>query len=185
MEEIWKDIEGFEGLYMASNLGRIMSLKFKGIRGNGKPKIIKGSYDVYGYLRCDLYNTSKGIRKTFKIHRLIAKTFIPNPLNKPTVNHINENKTDNRVVNLEWATNLEQMKHGTCVKRRSITQGIPIFGIHTTLDKTIRFESMAEAVRNGFHYKGVTTSITENKVYKGYKWYKQSDFEQKENEQCI
>ena len=93
MEE-WKDIKGYEGLYQVSSLGRVKNSK----------DYIKKTLINYktGYCFIKLSNKSK--EKSFYLHRLVAQTFIPNPDNLPCVNHKNEDKTDNRVENLEWCT---------------------------------------------------------------------------------
>lgn len=101
MQEIWADIEGYEGLYQASNLGNIKSLLTS--------KLLKASVNSSGYLKVELHN--KGKAKVFYVHRLIASTFIPNPSNKPQVNHRNGNKLCNSVDNLEWVTASENQKH--------------------------------------------------------------------------
>ena len=104
--EVWKDIPKFEGLYQASNLGRIKSLpklvnnRFKDI--SKAERILKPSKGKNGYLRVVLMKD--GIKKYCLVHRLIAKTFLPNNLKLEQVNHKNEIKTDNRVENLEWCT---------------------------------------------------------------------------------
>lgn len=98
MEEIWKDIEGYEGLYQVSNLGRV-----KNVKRNRVTYGMKGDKD--GYLRIGL--SKDGILKTYKVHRLVAMAFIPNPDNKPFIDHINTVKDDNRVQNLRWCTSKE------------------------------------------------------------------------------
>lgn len=102
MKETWKDIEGFEGLYQVSDLGRVRSL---GIRG----RIRSLSLTKDGYPKVRLIH--KGKDKTARVHRLVAEAFIPNPEGKDTVNHIDGNKENNRVSNLEWVDRSEQMYH--------------------------------------------------------------------------
>lgn len=108
MEEIWKDIKGYEGLYQVSNLGRVKSLNY---HRTGREEILLPNQDKYGYLYVNLYKERK--RTTKKFHRLVAETFIPNPLKLPQVNHINEDKTDNRVENLEWCSAKYNNNYGT------------------------------------------------------------------------
>lgn len=103
MEEKWKDIEGYEGSYQISNLGRVKSLERYNSKGDKlKEKILKNRVNSQGYLSVVLYRDNT--KKQYKVHKLVAKHFIPNPNNLPYINHINQQKNNNRVENLEWCT---------------------------------------------------------------------------------
>ena len=116
-KEIWKDIEGYEGLYQVSNFGKIKSLpkfinnnsKSKKIGYYSKEKILKPFYNPKGYLLIKLFKNNKNYTK--KIHRLVAQAFVPNLNNLPQVNHKDGNKQNNKVNNLEWCTNKENQIH--------------------------------------------------------------------------
>lgn len=114
MNEIWKDIPEYEGLYQVSNLGDIKSFNY---RGHGEIKILKQSTDKKGYKYVRLFKNGEG--KTYKVHRLVAMLFIPNPNNLPIVNHIDECKSNNMVSNLEWCTLVYNNAYGTRNKRIS------------------------------------------------------------------
>lgn len=124
MDEIWKDIEGYEGLYQVSNLGRIQSLPRVNLCVNRtyirKGKVLKGSSDKDGYLCVHL--SKNGIERKFLVHRLVTKHFIPNPNNYQQVNHKNEIVNDNRVLNLEWCDCAYNIRYGTGIKRRAKLQ---------------------------------------------------------------
>lgn len=100
--EIWKDVDGYEGKYQISNMGNVRSLNF---RGTNKTKLLKPIKNKYGYMTVHLCG------KWARVHRLVAKAFIPNEGDKKEVNHINGDIRDNRAENLEWCTPSENSKH--------------------------------------------------------------------------
>jgi len=105
--EDWKPFPGFEKDYLISNKGNVWSIRAS--------RLLKLKITAGGYLRVS--PSVNGYRKECAVHRMVALAFIPNPENKPTVNHLNENKKDNRVENLEWATTAEQNVYGTRIER--------------------------------------------------------------------
>ena len=111
--EVWKDIPDYEGLYQVSNLGRIKSLNFN---KTGKEKIMKPRTGNRYYMTALWKN---GIRKDYLLHRIVAETFIPNPENKPFINHKDENCFNNSINNLMWCTHKENMNWGTRNERIS------------------------------------------------------------------
>lgn len=115
MIETWNDVKGYEGLYKVSDLGNVVSLKYRG-------KLRKSPYfmkfdDERGYKRVCI--TKNGEQRKFFVHRLVAEAFIPNVENKPYIDHINTIRDDNRVVNLKWVTHSENISNVITKKKRS------------------------------------------------------------------
>lgn len=111
--EIWKDIEGYEGIYQISSLGRVKSLE-RNIKGHGSSwlkdeSLLRLCLDKKGY--CIVRLSRNNLKQTFKVHRLVALNFIPNPENKPQINHKDCIKLNNEYGNLEWCNNSENQLH--------------------------------------------------------------------------
>lgn len=114
MQEVWKDVSGYDGYYQISNVGSIRSLDRQEAQTNGHPMTYKGDVmkpckDGKGYRF--VYLSRNGKRKMYKIHRIVALEFIPNPCNYEQVNHKDGNKDNNSFDNLEWCTGLYNMQH--------------------------------------------------------------------------
>lgn len=146
IEESWKDIKGYEGIYQVSNLGRVKSYdsidKLGRVR---KGRVLKNYLNNWGYPIVTLSIKSK--LKTFRVHRLVAEAFIPNPENKPQVNHIDEDKTNNMASNLEWVTAKENVNYGTHNERMSKTLSIPILTTNLKTGESKTFYSTKECCR--------------------------------------
>lgn len=149
--EIWKPIEGTKGFIEVSNEGRVRSLL------RGAPRVLKVQPDKKGYLR--LRVTIDREKTCFKVHREVAKAFIPNPDNLPQVNHKDGCKSNNAVENLEWCTNKENARHAMSTglwdnviagsRRENESRKKPVIGRYTAGETDIikRFGSVSEAER--------------------------------------
>lgn len=187
MLEIWKtavyDGEIYEGLYRVSNLGRILSLNYK---NTGKAELMTPSDNGDGYLVVHL--SKNGETKNCLVHRLIAEAFLPNPENKPQVNHKDEDKTNNFVFlnedgtvnkeksNLEWKTPKENSNHGTRNERiaKANTNGKKskkVLQLSLSGELIREWPSIMECARNGFDQGAVWRCCNGEKPhYKGFKW---------------
>lgn len=196
MEE-WKDVVGYEGLYQVSNMGRVKSCE-RLTRNNHivKEKIRKPKIDKDGYCCVSLW--IDGVSKEQFIHRLVAQSFIPNPDNKPCIDHINTNKTDNRVENLKWCTHKENTNNPISrekfLQNRYKVEGTHRISIYKPTKESIekmaekhkkpvgmykngllikKFNSAADAERENNNYKFMSISAACNgrlKTYRGYEW---------------
>lgn len=177
--EVWKDILGYEGYYQISNLGNVRSLDRYVRNGKGTVRFVPGKLrklDLLadGYLGISL--EKEGRVKYFKIHRLVAEAFIPNPENKPEVNHKDGDKTNPTVNNLEWATRSDNMDHawrtGLAVKgfcKEAYDKSLernrkPVVWLETGIE----YPSISEAARSsGIPDWRIYTSIKQNRTIKG------------------
>lgn len=181
--EIWKDIAGYEGLYQVSNLGRIKSLERQIFmqRHDGmefwytRKERIRIPFDNQGYWNICL-NKDKA-ETTYQVHRLVAETFIANPGNKPCVNHIDGDKKNNKVENLEWVTYSENAKHAVkigLVDKESLiersTRGSAKTAKHVVCDDSGEvFKSTFAAIKR-LSTDSVRSALTsgENVTHQGY-----------------
>lgn len=118
MEEIWLPIKGFEGLYEVSSFGRVRSLNY---HRTGQTRILVPAQKKNGYLQVALWKNGKG--NYYLIHRLVAEAFIPNWFEDSQVNHIDEDKTNNHVDNLEWCDAKYNVNYGTAIERMKLCNG--------------------------------------------------------------
>ena len=168
--EIWKDISNYEGLYQVSNLGNIRSLdRYTNGRNSKrliKGKILKAFKDKDGYMNVNLYKNAK--IKQFKVSRLVAEAFIPNPNNLPQVNHKNEIKSDNCVDNLEWMTLIDNCNYGT--RNARISKKINQYDLEGNFIKTWNSIIQIEREFNIFHSRIIEACKGQRKQIGGYKW---------------
>lgn len=192
--EIWKDITGYEGIYQISNYGRVKSLdreihKNNGVIEHRNGQIMKLLLDKDGYCILGLRIKNK-IKKSFRVHRLVAEAFIKNPDNLPEVNHKDENKSNNYVQNLEWCSSQYNNKYGTKSERTQITKiktssyncrkPVLQFDLNGNLIK--RWESASEAERKlNFSNSCINRCCNHQRnKYLNYKWEFENEISTKE-----
>lgn len=165
--EIWKDIEGYENLYQISSEGRVKSLNYN---KTGKEGILKICKDKKGYIICSLSKNNN--LKTFSVHRLVAKAFIPNPNNLPQINHIDENKSNNQLTNLEWCNNNYNRNYGTRNKRASASCRKPILQFTKEGEFIRKWEGAIEVERElGFDSSSISSCCKgKQKSAYGFVW---------------
>lgn len=171
--EEWRDIEGYYGLYQVSNMGRVKSLKF------GKYKILKQRKRPNGYLCVTL--CKEGKIKTCSVHRLVGNAFLDNPSNLPCFNHKNEDKTDNRAVNLEPCTHKYNLNYKNAQAKRvastdwkSVAEKLSRQVYQYSQDGTLVgiYHSVAECGRNGYNEGNVAACCRNCYMRKGNNIYK-------------
>lgn len=180
MEEIWKDVVGYEEYYQVSNLGRVRSKDRMTNTWHGlvkkKGKLMSICIGSCGYKMVPL--SIKGKSHPVLLHRLIAKTFIPNPNNFPYVNHKDENPLNNSIDNLEWCTAKYNINYGTCIERRNKTMRENCKLSKTTLQYNLngellnKWKSTMEIERTlGYSNKSISACcIGKQKTAYGYIW---------------
>lgn len=179
MQEIWKDIEGYEGLYQISSLGNIKSLNYNRQKESKLLKKYINPYNNYTQIRLN----KKGVGKTFRVHKLVAKAFIPNPENKPQINHKDGNKSNNKIDNLEWCTQSENLKHASRILKKVFWKNI--YDIHLRNKvKVIRsdgkiYNSIKEAKKDINKSNAHITEVCQGKLKTtcgfGWNYYKEGD----------
>lgn len=174
--EIWKDIDGYEGLYKVSDKGNVYSVERRDSRGRKcGGRVLRPSYDKDGYLLVSLYKNGKAKKK--RIHRLVIEAFVPNPNNLPDVNHRDEVKTNNELSNLEWCDAGYNTNYGTRIERIVQAQSKKVRAVNINTGEVIRFKSTAEAERKGYDQAGVSAAcrgvynVGGGNLYRGYEWY--------------
>lgn len=171
IDEIWMIIKDFPS-YMVSNYGRVKSLNYLNKK---KERIIKPFLCKCGYLYIRL--CKNGFKKKFRVHRLVAMAFIPNPNNYPVINHKNEIKTDNRVNNLEWTTHLENANYGNRNRKISISKKKCVLQFSLDDEFIKRWDSALQVEKElGYGRSNISSCCRGlyNTAY-GYKWkYEQS-----------
>lgn len=181
--EIWKPVVGHEWFYEVSNLWNIKSLNF---RHKGIAIVLKPQRWRY-YMYVNLHNDS--IQKKYSVHRLVAKAFIPNPENKPQINHINGLKHDNRIENLEWCTHSENMIHKyrilwvkhterqiACIKEWWLKRRKKILQYTKSLNLVCEFDSLYEAsIKTWANYSNISLCASWKRKTTGWFIWKYKD----------
>lgn len=176
--EIWKDIKGYEGFYMVSSYGQIAAKDRmigyrKGKQRKWKGQVKKPTETDKGYLKITLFKNGKG--KTREIQRLVAEAFIPNPEGKEQVNHIDGNKKNNHVENLEWTTPLENTRHSIEVLGNNHTKTVFQKDLKGNVIAVYSSEYEAAAAL-GIKPCGISNVINGRRITAGgYKWELMND----------
>ena len=175
MEEIWRDIEGYEGFYQVSNTGKVKSLNY---RNTGKEEILKAYDDGNGYLKVGLFKDGK--REQPLVHVLVATAFLDNVDNLPEVNHKDEDKTNNCVENLEYCSSSYNINYGTRNKKVAEKNSKPVFSVDKVSGLIMEFPSAREAERQtGISNSNICACLKGRcKSAGGYTWHYASESEE-------
>lgn len=178
--EIWRDVQGYEGFYQVSNLGRVWSVPRTDATNHKQGgKIMKLKRETAGYLKVNLSKNGKA--RLMFVHRLVATAFVQKDEGCDIVNHIDNDRANNNSKNLEWTTYKGNMQHAARqgrmkynpenLKKAINSRKKPIIG--TNGSETLRFESAAEAEKHGFNHRHIASccrGMYGCKTHKGYEW---------------
>lgn len=185
--EEWKDVVGYEGYYMVSNFGRIISCARYVPKNNGirriTTKLLAQNVNHAGYCKTILCKNSKS-HKHELVHRIVAKAFIPNPYNKPMIDHKDRDKTNNHVSNLMWCTIQENMQNPNTIMH---CRNLNLNRIYPTLRHPVvalrnnivikQYNSIKEAAVDGHKSCGISNCCAKRTpTYHGYKWMYLEDY---------
>ena len=177
-KEIWKDIEGFEGMYQVSNMNRVKSLERTVRNGRGyrtvPERILKPEKNRYGYLQVNLWKDGK--MKMYLVHRLVASAFLENPMGYTEINHKDEDKTNNVVSNLEWCSRSYNNTYNDRAKKagKKVAEKLskPVIAIDKRTGLILEFVSSREAEREIGINQGNIVSCCKGKLNScgGFYW---------------
>ena len=180
-QETWKDVVGYEGFYKISNKGNVKSVeRLDSIGRKCGGLTLRAREHKHGYLHVSLYKNNKNKNKL--IHRLVSEAFIPNPNLFLEVNHIDENKKNNEIANLEWCDTKYNVNYGTRNARVGNKLSKKVKAVNVINGEVIRFNSTSEARKNGYSGGNVSSAcrgdfrngkgnlIGNGHLYKDYNW---------------
>ena len=179
--EIWKDVVGYEGYYQVSNKGSVRSLeRIDNIGRKHRGRTLRLlNHNGYRYIRL----SKNGVTKTYIVHRLVAEAFIPNPKGLLEINHIDEDKINNNIENLEWCTRKHNVNHGTRTEKAIKKLSKKIKAVHIKTGEVLTFDSTQDAGSKGFNGGGVAQACNgtykssnghlvggDGRTYRGHRW---------------
>lgn len=176
MEEIWKDVVGYEGYYQVSNLGNVRSID-RYVKGNGLTveKQLKKGKMLKQFLKQGAWSVTlrkEGIYKFRYTYRLVAEAFIPNPNNLPLINHIDEDRTNPRVDNLEWCDYSYNITYNGASKRAGKSRSKKVIQYDKEMNEIARYDSVGDAAKAvGAHQQNISQSCSGKQgLCRGFIW---------------